>query len=450
MTKKIVSLLLSLIMTVGVLSGISTVSAATGGAVTRVSNYSSGIKVRWSKASDKTGYYIYRKSGSSNTWSRVKTIKSVSTVSWTDTNVTNGRKYVYKVYPYKGTKKYTNTATRTIYRLIRPGIKSLSSPSTGQMRVVSYKNSAATGYQIKYSRYSNFSNAKKITVSGTSIAKTISSLSKGKMYYVKIRSYKKVGGNTYYSLYSKPKNIMVKNTATSYRQQVVDLALYYNSQETEYVHDESTGKDEDGNGKIGFDCSGFVSCVLNQVMQKDVKCYRLTANLKQLHDTSIVYNNGYATEFRAKTLCKGTIDWSKILPGDILFFNSPGGPKHDYPFNHCAIYLGDKTMIHSTGSADGVVVRPVDGNYITHFESAKRYVPSKKASPLNISMTATRDVKLYPAIQCYSGTHKYIVKKGKTLTIKSTTKFGTHYNAYATTSDGKYGYIYEYKDGKLA
>ena len=67
MTKKIVSLLLSLIMTVGLLSGISTVSAATGGAVTRVSNYSSGIKVRWSKAAEKTGYYIYRKSGSSNT-----------------------------------------------------------------------------------------------------------------------------------------------------------------------------------------------------------------------------------------------------------------------------------------------------------------------------------------------------------------------------------------------
>lgn len=450
MTKRCISIVMAVIIAFSSMASLVPASAATTeGAISSVVNKASGIGIKWHKSPNRSGYYVYRKVGSSS-WSKVKTIKSISTVSWTDKNVTNGKKYTYKVCAYKGTKKYTNSITRTIYRLKRPSIKSISSPGEGKLKVVSYKNSCATGYQIKYSRNSSFSKSNKISVSGTKLSKTITELTSGKIYYVKIRAYKKVNGKKYYSSYSKAKNCTTKNaTIHDYRQEVIDQAMYYTTQKTEYVHHESTGKDEDGNGKIGFDCSGFVSCVLNQVMQKYVKCYRMTANLQQLHDTEIAYNNGYESQFTATTVCKGTIDWDKLCPGDVLFFNSPGGKKNPYPYNHCALYLGNKRMIHSTSSAGGVAVRDVDGFYITSFESARRYIPTVQVKPLNITMTATRDVKLYPTLQCKSGTNKYVVSRGTDLIIKSTTKYGRYYTAYAVTKDGRYGYIYEYTDGKV-
>ncbi|MBQ9165987.1 MAG: Ig-like domain-containing protein, partial [Oscillospiraceae bacterium] len=47
-------------------------------------NTAAGIKVTWSKVSDATGYIVYRKTSSSTGWSRITTISSGSTVSYTD------------------------------------------------------------------------------------------------------------------------------------------------------------------------------------------------------------------------------------------------------------------------------------------------------------------------------------------------------------------------------
>lgn len=420
-------------------------AAAPAGAVTGVSNAVYGIRVKWKADSGKTGYYIYRKSASSAKWRRVKTIKSQSTLQWTDENVANGKRYIYKVCSYKGSRKFLNTFTRSIYRLSRPGIKALTSPGIGKLRIEGYGNSAATGYQIMYSRTSSFEKSYIITSADTAKSKTISNLKQGQKYYVRIRAYKKVGGKTYYSAYSKYKSCKTK---MGLRRQVVNKALYYNSLKTEYVHDESTGRDEDGNGKIGFDCSGFAACVINQVMQKYVKSFRLSGNIEKLHDTTVIYNNGYENEFRAATVCKGKIDWAKLREGDVLFFNLPGGNKNDFPWNHCAIYIGNKKFIHSTRSADGVEIRKVEGIYYDYFESARRYIPSK-VKLLNIPMTTTRDVKLYPDAKCYSGTSMYTVPRGTQVNVECTAKNSDYYVAYVTTADGKSGFVYKYNDGKL-
>ncbi|MCD7715739.1 MAG: hypothetical protein LUI39_04720 [Lachnospiraceae bacterium] len=48
-------------------------------------------------------------------------------------------------------------------------------------------------------------------VSGASkVSKTLSGLKKGKTYYVRIRTYKKVNGNTYYSAWSSKKTVKIK------------------------------------------------------------------------------------------------------------------------------------------------------------------------------------------------------------------------------------------------
>ena len=57
------------------------------------------ITVKWKKVSGATGYYVYRKV-SGGSWSRIKNITSGSTVTYKDSNITNGKTYVYTVRAY--------------------------------------------------------------------------------------------------------------------------------------------------------------------------------------------------------------------------------------------------------------------------------------------------------------------------------------------------------------
>lgn len=65
--------------------------------------------------------------------------------------------------------------------------------------------SRITGYEIQLATNSKFTkNKKNVTVKGyDSTSKKVTGLKGGKKYYVRIRTYKKVGGTTYYSPWSK-------------------------------------------------------------------------------------------------------------------------------------------------------------------------------------------------------------------------------------------------------
>lgn len=69
-----------------------------------------------------------------------------------------------------------------------------------------------TGYQLQYSQNKNFTSGNKtatIAKPGT-VSKEISKPAKGKNYYVRIRTYKKVGTKTYYSSWSKAAYTAIK------------------------------------------------------------------------------------------------------------------------------------------------------------------------------------------------------------------------------------------------
>ena len=73
------------------------------------------------------------------------------------------------------------------------------------------KNAKATGYEIQYSTSKTFASGNKTaTVSKYStVSKVISSLTKGKTYYVRVRTYKTVSGAKYYSAWSAVKNVKI-------------------------------------------------------------------------------------------------------------------------------------------------------------------------------------------------------------------------------------------------
>ncbi|MCD7757624.1 MAG: S8 family serine peptidase [Clostridiales bacterium] len=182
----------------------------TAGKISSLTNTSSGITVKWSKVTGASGYYVYRKT-SGGSYKKIATVKSGSTVSYSDTAVKskNGTTYVYAIRPYYGSTLGSYTGKTTV-RLTGVSISSLKNVKTKKMTVKWGKNSKATGYQIQYSTSSSFSSYKTVTVTSyKTVSKTISSLTKGKRYYVRVRAYKTVSGTKYYSAWSSKKNVKI-------------------------------------------------------------------------------------------------------------------------------------------------------------------------------------------------------------------------------------------------
>ena len=68
-----------------------------------------------------------------------------------------------------------------------------------------------SGYQLQYSLNKGFSGAKKATVrKAATVKKALKNLKRGKVYYVRIRAWKKAGGETYWSAWSGAKRAKVK------------------------------------------------------------------------------------------------------------------------------------------------------------------------------------------------------------------------------------------------
>ena len=75
------------------------------------------------------------------------------------------------------------------------------------------KKSNITGYQIQYSTNSKFKKGNKTIKikKAKTVSKKITGLKPSKKYYVRIRTYKIVNKKTYYSSWSKKKNVTTKN-----------------------------------------------------------------------------------------------------------------------------------------------------------------------------------------------------------------------------------------------
>jgi CCR4-NOT transcriptional regulation complex NOT5 subunit len=151
-----------------------------------------------------------------------KAITPTVTVKYGSTKLTKGTDYTvsYKnntktgkaTVTVTGKGKYSGTKTATF--VIVPKAATISSAKSAKTKTVTVtwkKDTQATGYELFYSTSSKFGSAKKITVTKNStVTKTLSSLTKGKTYYVKVRAYKTVDGKKYYGSYSAVKSVKCK------------------------------------------------------------------------------------------------------------------------------------------------------------------------------------------------------------------------------------------------
>lgn len=112
-------------------------------------------------------------------------------------------------------KNYMAASKKVTVKINPASVKIVSAKSaaSGKITVKWKKNTKVSGYEIQYSTSKKF--AKTGTKSrkvkkASKTSETISKLKNGKIYYVRVRTYKKAAGKTYYSSWSGKKKVKIK------------------------------------------------------------------------------------------------------------------------------------------------------------------------------------------------------------------------------------------------
>ncbi len=178
------------------------------------------LTVKWAKNVFATGYQVQYATSSKFTGAKTAKISKYQTVTSTLSGLTEGKKYYVRVRAYKTSGKTTvysawsSAKSATVMVTPKPAavkLSSVKSAKAGEMTVKWAKNGKIDGYQVQYALKENFKGAKTVTVKKASTTSTtIKKLTKDKKYYVRVRTYQKVGSKTYYSAWSASKNVTIK------------------------------------------------------------------------------------------------------------------------------------------------------------------------------------------------------------------------------------------------
>ena len=164
------------------------------------------VKVTWKKVSGATGYKVYRATSKTG---KYKLVKSVKTNTYTDSKLTTGKTYYYKV---KATNKTASSAYSKVVKakpvLAKTTLSSVKNIKTKKAALTWKKVDGATGYKVYRATKKN---GKYTSVKTVKSAKwTNSSLKKNQTYYYKVRAYKTVNGKTVYGAYSSVKQVTIR------------------------------------------------------------------------------------------------------------------------------------------------------------------------------------------------------------------------------------------------
>ncbi len=172
------------------------------------------IKLRWNRYSSADGYVVYRSTSKGGGYKAIKTITGKATTSYTDTKVTPGKTYYYRIRPYKnisGKKSYGSYSSIVKVKAAPPKA-AISSVKAGPKRVsVAWKKQTnISGYEVYMSTKKSGGYKKVKTISKSSTTRYVKTgLKKGKKYYFKVRAYKTVKGKKIYGEFSSIKAVKI-------------------------------------------------------------------------------------------------------------------------------------------------------------------------------------------------------------------------------------------------
>lgn len=167
------------------------------------SNYNA-LTVKWAPAVGATSYEVFRSTEKTGTYESIAVLRDVMTSSYKDTELDTGKNYYYKIRSYRkmsGKESNTSSAVGAAPKLSAP--KASAAAAKGSITLKWNKVSGANGYVVyRATKKSGTYKALKTINSASTVSYKDKSTKKGKTYYYKVKTYRKVSDNPVYSSYS--------------------------------------------------------------------------------------------------------------------------------------------------------------------------------------------------------------------------------------------------------
>lgn len=183
----------------------------------RVSAYANNfVTLTWNKQTAANGYEVFKYDASSKKYVLYKNITNPNTNTCKVTGLASNRKYDFKVRAYQiddSEKTYApfGAVVSQYTSIANPKLNSAKSTSKKKIKASWSKVGGASGYQVMWSTYKNFSkNYKTKSVKAKSLSKTVTAAQSKKTYYVRVRAYKTISGKKVYSQWSSTKKVKTK------------------------------------------------------------------------------------------------------------------------------------------------------------------------------------------------------------------------------------------------
>ena len=193
------------------------IETAVGAVNPRVSAYANNfVTLTWNKQTAANGYEVFKYDASSKKYVLYKNITNPNTNACKVTGLASNKKYSFKVRAYQiddSEKTYApfGAVASQYTSIANPKLNSAKSTSKKNIRASWSKVGVASGYQVMWSTYKNFSkNYKTKSVKAKSLSKTVTTAQSKKTYYVRVRAYKTINGKKVYSQWSSTKKVKTK------------------------------------------------------------------------------------------------------------------------------------------------------------------------------------------------------------------------------------------------
>lgn len=387
-------------------------------------------------------FYVKYSKSSSFSSSKTVTVKSVKKLSKKISGLTEGKTYYVKIRSSKLINK------KRVYSSwsAKKSIKTKAAPTVyvSRVRITAYtEQSSASGvpkislkYRTPVKNYGNSYSGEK--------GKWEKIKYDGKFYY----TWTAAGDTGKFMDSINPSSTYLERCTNEYQKAVISKALYiFDNWKTAY----KAGKlgEVNSEGKHEFDCSGFATYVHNETLTEFVPTYDIPSNLQSLKDKECIYNERYVNKFSAKKICGSTYSYSKMQPGDIIFFNDNLNDSKE--IDHCGVYLGGKEFIQCTKEWDGVCIMPTTDKYAERLIKVMRFIPTQVKSQDKVMQVITSyRLPIYPEMNSKS-TPLASVPKGSEVTVLFTTCDKVKYPSdrwalvqFVENGVTKTGYIYDY------
>lgn len=183
----------------------------------RVSAYANNfVTLTWNKQTAANGYEVFKYDASSKKYVLYKNITNPNTNTCKVTGLASNKKYNFKVRTYQiddSEKTYApfGAVVSQYTSIAKPKLNSAKSTSKKKIKASWSKVGGASGYQVMWSTYKNFSkNYKTKSVKAKYRSKTVTTAQSKKIYYVRVRAYKTINGKKVYSPWSNTKKVKTK------------------------------------------------------------------------------------------------------------------------------------------------------------------------------------------------------------------------------------------------